>query len=220
MSNPRGPDVSTVLAGIGEAQTRLDPAVLPRFLEELFRWNRQLGLVSKQDSPGVVIRLVRQSVALWDFVCDALGEARLQAIERIVDIGSGGGFPGLVWKMLSPSREFLLIERKARKVAFLERVIVLTSLENVSAVAADVREVARREAYGGRFDLAVMAAVTAPSEVAASVERLLRTPGYFCTVRGRDQEIPEEHLGRRLALLARSDTPTGRFVVYEMTPPE
>jgi 16S rRNA (guanine527-N7)-methyltransferase len=212
-------DVPLVLEGIGEVRSRLDPAALRCFLEELLRWNPQLGLVSKQDTPRVLIRLIRQSVALWDFARGAVGEARLSGVERIADIGSGGGFPGLIWKMLSPSREFLLIERKERKVAFLDRVIARTSLAGVSALAADLREVARRESYQQRFDVAVMAAVAAPSDVAASIERLLRSPGYFCTVRGRSDEWPGERLGGRLALIARQDTLGGRFVLYEALPP-
>lgn len=214
MPNETRNDISRVLEGIGEARERLDSAALNVFLEELFRWNPQLGLVSKQDPPGVVIRLIRQSVELWSFASEALGPARVERIQRILDIGSGGGFPGLVWKMLLPSREFLLVERKDRKVAFLERVIARTGLTDVSALAADLREVARRESCRARFDLAAMAAVAAPEDVAASVERLLAAPGYFCAVRGRDQSPPEERLGKGLALLARSDTPRGRFVVY------
>jgi 16S rRNA (guanine527-N7)-methyltransferase len=215
MPNDRRDDVSLVLARIGETEPRFAPRALECFLDELLRWNPQLGLVSKRDTPGVVIRLIRQSVDLWDFACDAIGEARLGGIERVVDIGSGGGFPGLIWKMLSPSREFLLIERKERKVAFLERAIARSSLAGVSALAADLRDVARRESYAGRFDLAVMAAVAAPSVVAMSIERILHEPGYFCTVRGRDQELPGERLGQRLVLHARKDVPGGRFLIYE-----
>lgn len=212
-------DVSRVLAAIDDLRSRIDPVTLRLFVEELLRWNPQLGLVSKRDTPAVVVRLIRQSGWMWEFVCESLGEGRVTRIERIVDIGSGGGIPGLVWKMLLPSREFLLVERKERKIAFLERVIARARLAGVTALGADLHEVARRESHRARYDLAVMAAVTDPADVAVSIERLLREPGYFCTVRGRDEEPSAERLGRRLELLARSDIPDGRFLLYAVASP-
>lgn len=214
MPNETPYDVAAVLDRIGDLRSRFEPAPLTVFLEELFRWNSQLGLVSKQNTPDVVVRLICQGAALWDFACSAVGGERMGRVERVLDIGSGGGFPGLVWKMLAPSREFLLVERKERKVAFLERVIARAGLEKIAALAADVRELARRESSAASFDLAAMAAVAPPSEVAAAVERLLRSPGYLCTLRGREQEAPEERLGHTLQLLSRLDTPVGRYVLY------
>lgn len=211
----RNDEVSAALAAAGETGSRIDSAMLGVFLDELFRWNTQLALVSKRDTPAVVGRLLRQSVLLWDFTSNSLNNERIAGVGRVVDIGSGGGFPGLVWKMLSPTREFLLIERKERKVAFLERVIARAGLSGVTVVAADVRDAVRREDLRHANDLAVMMAVADPAEMAVFIERLLREPGYFCTSRLRDEGRPEERLGRRLRLLAQSDTGDGRFLVYE-----
>jgi 16S rRNA G527 N7-methylase RsmG len=117
--------------------------------------------------------------------------------------------------MLNPDLHLVLVERKERKVAFLERVIARAGLPDVMAVAADLREFALYESHERSFDLAVMMAVTDPREAAASVERLLRVPGYFCAVRGREQELPGGSLGLRFQEIARRDTPEGRFVLYE-----
>jgi 16S rRNA (guanine527-N7)-methyltransferase len=220
MPDPNANDWSTVLASLAGAFPRLDRRVLEVFLEELFRWNPQLGLVSKRDTPAVVSRLVEQSVHLWDFIVEATPPEAARLCD-VADIGSGAGFPGLVWKMLDPALQVELIERKERKVAFLERVIARTALPRVTATAADLRDLARREDRKGSLDLAVMIAVTDPENLAAPVERLLRTRGFFCFVRGREQTTPGEQLeGTALCRKAVRETAHGRFFLYETTPTE
>ena len=211
-------DWPAVFAALVGAFPRLDRRVLEVFLEELFRWNAQLGLVSKRDTPAVVGRLVEQSVHLWDFVVEAL-PPETAPLGDVADIGSGAGFPGLVWKMLDPALHVELVERKERKIAFLERVIARTALPRVTATAADLRDLARREDRKGSLDLAVMIAVTDPKDLAAPVERLLRVPGFFCFVRGREQTTPGERLGgTSLRRKTERETIHGRFFLYEMTP--
>jgi 16S rRNA (guanine527-N7)-methyltransferase len=222
MTNPSNNDVAAVLAAAADLAPRFDGRALRIYVEELVRWNPQLGLVSKRETPRVVARLLRESVSLWDFVAAALSSPG-GAVRRVVDIGSGAGFPGLVWSGLDPSLSVELLERKDRKVTFLERVIARTAALdvalNVTATAQDLREFARRADRRASFDLAVMMAVADPTGFAASVATLVRVPGYFCVVRGRDQVDPGDRLGssgfRRTAM---RDTPDGRFLLYEIQP--
>jgi len=220
MPDPNANDWSTVLASVAGAFPRLDRRVLEVFLEELFRWNPQLGLVSKRDTPVVVGRLIEQSVRLWDFIVEATPPEAAR-LRDVADIGSGAGFPGLVWKMLDSELQVELVERKERKIAFLERVIARTALPRVTVTAMDLRDLARREDRKGSLDLAVMIAVTDPEDLAAPVERLLRAHGFFCFLRGRDQTVPGEQLGRTaLRRKTERETTHGRFFLYEMTPTE
>jgi 16S rRNA (guanine527-N7)-methyltransferase len=216
MTNPNSNDVPAVLAAVDDLVPRFDERILGLYIEELVRWNPQLGLVSKRDTPQVVARLLRESVSLWDFVIEAAAPSG-EKISRVVDIGSGAGFPGLVWSMLDPALSVELLERKDRKVAFLERVIARTASDRVGATAEDLRVFARRTDRMGSFDLAVMIGVADPSGLAASVEALLRVPGYFCAVRGRKQTDSGERLGntafRRTAV---RETPDGQFLLYEL----
>lgn len=79
----------------------------------LRRWNRRAGLVSDADvAPPALARHYLESVAALDF----LGAAR-----AIVDLGSGGGFPGLVWAAFWPDLPVTLVESARRKAAFLRQ---------------------------------------------------------------------------------------------------
>ncbi len=215
MQTDNSDDISKVLNALSGTVSRLDHDGLSVFLEELFRWNPQLGVVSKKDTPVVVSRLLQLSIRLWDFVSESAEKGHPGVRHRIVDIGAGGGFPGIVWKLLVPSLDIVLLERKARKTAFLERVVTRIGFDGITVVTADVRDAARRERFQESFDLAVMVAVTEPETLSDEINTLLADHGCFCTVRGRGQRRSGETLGGCLARRASLDTAHGRFLFYQ-----
>ena len=216
MANTIDNDVAAVLAAVEDLAPRFEAKTLRVYVEELVHWNPQLGLVSKRETPRVVARLLRESVLLWDFVAGAAPPPGGR-VRRVLDIGSGAGFPGLVWSLLDPGLSIELLERKERKAAFLERVIARTANENATATAADLRDFARQADRREAFDLAVVMAVADPSALASFVEPLLRAPGFFCVVRGRGQPDLGDNLGETsLRRKTQHDTPDGRFSLYEV----
>lgn len=196
---------------------RLDSTRLHAFLNELFRWNPRLGLVSKQDTPRIVAGLIGQSVRFWDFVEDHTGIEPERYGCRVADIGTGGGFPGMIWAVLARGLHVVLIERKQRKTVYLERVAVKAGVENVRVEASDLGAIARRESYRHAFDLAVMMAVTRPGELAPDLGALLKDGGFFCTIRSGAEPEPPTQIGDSLIMLASQVTPDGRFVIYKKT---
>jgi len=109
----------------------------------LKKWNRTINLVGKATIDDVWLRHILDSAQVWQF--------KPKALKTWVDLGSGGGFPGLVLAILAksdaPDVVFHLIESDARKCAFLRNVSRETSLntvihtariEDVDKIAADV----------------------------------------------------------------------------------
>jgi 16S rRNA (guanine527-N7)-methyltransferase len=203
------------MADIADLLPRFNTRQIELFVSDLLAWNPRLGLVSKQNTAEVIARLIRQSVALWEF---ATAEAILALAEkpwRVADVGTGGGFPGIVWKLLEPRIHLALIERKERKSHFLQTIVHRMRLEAVRVEAQDVAELARREEYAGRFDLAAMMAVALPGELGPAIEALLRPGGLLATIRPRHQQILEQRAGDTLTLVKSEDTPGGTLVLYQ-----
>ncbi len=224
MSKDRTDDITTVLTAVASDVARVDLDQLAVLLEELFRWNPQLGLVSKQNTTDVVVRLIRRSVETWRFVADNTGLAPSATASstggrriRVADVGTGGGFPGLLWKLLEPRLDMTLIERKDRKVAFLERAIIRMGMDGVQALSADLLDIARKDAFQEAFDVVVLMAVGDPGDLAGPIERILKHSGYLCAVRGRDQAPPQPRLGRTLEERVFEERPDGRFLLYQKT---
>ena len=227
MSKDRTDDITTVLTAVASDVARVDLDQLAVLLEELFRWNPQLGLVSKQNTTDVVVRLIRRSVETWRFVADNTGLAPSGTanstnstggpVIRVADVGTGGGFPGLLWKLLEPRLDLTLIERKDRKVAFLERAIIRMGMEGVQTHAADLLEIARKDTFQDAFDVVVLMAVGDPRDLAGPIEKILKHSGYLCAVRGRDQAPPQPRLGRALEKRVFEERPDGHFLLYQKT---
>jgi 16S rRNA (guanine527-N7)-methyltransferase len=108
------------------------------------------GLVS-----GPAARLVDDSLVLLDH----LGAARL-----VVDVGSGGGLPGLPLKIMRPDLALTLVEADQAKAAFLVQACASLGLEDVDVVARRAEEVGQDPRYRERFDVAVARAL-APMRV-------------------------------------------------------
>ncbi len=186
--------------------------VLEKYLGEIVRWNRALGLVSKRSTEASLKRLVRQSVGLWDFLAGECDRSRDIRPDRVVDIGSGAGFPGVIWKLLRPEITVVLVERREKKVLFLERVRTILQLEGIEIASGDAAELVERQTSYESFDVAVTMAVGGPA-IASTAERFLRGSGYYCTVRPKEEEIPD-HIGSHLELAQTLTTDSGRFCLY------
>jgi 16S rRNA (guanine527-N7)-methyltransferase len=207
-------DVERTLHALSDLLPRFAPRRLETYITDLLEFNPQLGLISKQDSPEVAARLVRQSVALWEFATGHAAFAGTEMPWRVADIGTGGGFPGLVWKLLEHRIHLTLIERMERKAHFLERVVQRLGLVDTRVIARDVREIAHEEDVAETFHLVTMMAVATPGALGEALETLLRPGGFLATIRPTTQQLVEQRVGTNLTLVTRDDSGSASFVLY------
>ena len=207
-------DITHIVTTISDLRPRLNPDLLDVFLAELLTWNPQLGLVSKRNTSDVVARLIRNSVDMWEFVANHTSFSTSDSPWRVVDIGSGGGFPGIVWKLWQPELDVTLIERKSRSAVFLERVITRLDLEAIVVVDSDLRDIVRVSLYPHHFDLAVMLAVASPGKIGSLVEALLNHGGYLVSLRASTEAVSPV-VGTRLHLQMQTHTDSGLYLLYQ-----
>jgi 16S rRNA (guanine527-N7)-methyltransferase len=175
-------------------------------VEQVLTWNAALGLVSKKDPAAACERLLLESAEL-DRTLELTGAL------RIADVGSGGGFPGVVWAIEHPDARVVLIERREKKSAFLERVCRTLPIETATVWAGDARESAAAESLRGRFDLVVAMAVGDPTTTGRQIEWLLGGGARFATTAAQNVEAPER-IGRRLERVQSVTGEFGRYVIY------
>jgi len=117
-------------------------------LGELYKeWNAQINVISRKDIDELYLRHVLHS----------LGIAKVQSFEpkaNILDIGTGGGFPGIPLAILFPETNFYLVDSIGKKIKVVNEVATALGLKNVKA------EHLRAEKVKGEFDFIVSRAVT------------------------------------------------------------
>jgi 16S rRNA (guanine527-N7)-methyltransferase len=106
---------------------------------------------------------------------------------RVLDVGTGAGFPGLPLAIAEPQRQFVLVDSNNKKIQFVEHVAGLLSLDNVSAVKARTEDYAP----GERFDTVIARAVAALPRLLEIAGHHVGEDGVFVALKGR---YPAEEL--------------------------
>lgn len=109
---------------------------------------------------------------------------------KVIDIGTGAGFPGLPIAIARPSWQITLLDSKQKKVAFVDETIQTLGLTNAIAVAGRGEEINTLSAYRKKYDLAVVRAVGKPDICASYCLPFLKKSGTAILYRG--QWLPEE----------------------------
>ena len=132
------------------------PAQIEQFrkLEDLYKeWNQQINVISRKDIDSLYERHVLHSLAI-SVICN------FDKGTQVVDIGTGGGFPGIPLAIFFPECEFLLVDSIGKKIKVVQEVAAAIGLKNVTAIHGRVEEIKNRQ-----FDYAVSRAVAPLAEL-------------------------------------------------------
>ena len=176
--------MTTLLDGARALALDLDEAQLARLvahLDLLDDWNTRMNLTAIRDRPSQLTKHLLDSLAVLPY---------LQG-ERIADVGSGAGFPGVPLAIIEPHRHFTLIESTGKKCRFLEHVRDTLELKNVEVVQS------RAEGYKPevRFDTVIARAVGPIADLVKVAGPLVVGGGRLLAMKGR---YPEAELAAKL----------------------
>ena len=220
------PDLA-VLAALFVALDGEQGSRLRLYRRLLAAWNDRFNLTAVTDPAEMDRRLFLDALRL----VPALDEAarpptgRRGAV-RLVDIGSGAGFPGLVLKVARPALDVTLVEATGKKVDFLRHVVAELGLAGVEAIHARAEDLGRDPAYRGAHDVATARAVASLPALLEIATPLLRVGGWGLFPKGLDLDAElaaGERAGRLVGTTIRRAARLGeaatRLVVVEKTAP-
>jgi 16S rRNA (guanine527-N7)-methyltransferase len=177
------------------------------FIEDVWEWSNRIHLLGRKEIWKNIERQIIDSAYMLQLLEGNIkergysngqkgvpgGEDSIFKGKRLSDIGSGAGFPGLVWKILRPSLEMTLFERKQKAAAFLTREVNILDLKKVVVSDIDV------ERYtGDLFDIVTSKAAGRLPEMLPLASGLLSEGGVYITVKGdgwREKERVDAFLG-------------------------
>ena len=116
-------------------------------LPELYQdWNQKINVVSRKDVDELMLRHVLHSLAIAKYI-------DFPHRSQVIDIGTGGGFPGIPLAILFPEVSFTLLDSTAKKLKVIDEVAEQLKLENVKTIHS------RAEEHQGKYDFIVSRAV-------------------------------------------------------------
>ena len=152
-------------------------ASFQRLLDELERWNRSINLTAIRDRDAMVTAHIH----------DSLAARPLLRGKRILDAGTGAGFPGLPLAIAEPELEFHLVDSNNKKIQFVQHAAGVLGLDNVTAVKARVEDYAP----GHPFDTVIARALASLPKLVEIAGHHVGEGGVFVALKGR---YPDEEL--------------------------
>ena len=175
--------------GAKELDVKIDQVKKDQFVIhalELVKWNQKINLTAITDPFEIAVKHFLDSIAPAPVIPpDA----------SLLDIGSGGGFPGIPLKVLMPSLSVTLIDASRKKVNFLKHVIRTLKLENIEALDVRAEDLARDRTFANNFDVIISRALSSMDTFVLMALPLLSKDGIIIVMKGKTskEEIESEY---------------------------
>lgn len=153
------------------------------YKELLKEWNEKINITTITDDFEIDIKHFIDSIT-------PLTTGLFKDNIKVIDIGTGGGFPGLPLKIMKRDLDVLLVDSTMKKINFLNDVINKIGLEKIQAIHGRAEEMGRDPLYREKFDVAISRAVAQLNTLCEYCLPFVKVGGYFISMKGSD--IDEE----------------------------
>ena len=150
---------------------------LETYNQELIAWNKIHNLTAIREPEQARVKHFLDSLS----ACLVMNGS---PIERVIDVGTGAGFPGLPLKILYPQMQLTLVESIGKKADFCEFVVAKLGLENVEVIQTRAEELGRLAAHREQYDWALARAVAVMPVLLEYLLPLVRVGGSVLAMKG------------------------------------
>ena len=200
------PEIGVFKDGLKELKIELTDIQIQQFMdyyELLVEWNSVMNLTSI---------IVFKEVIQKHFI-DSLSIVKVLNLskEKVLDIGTGAGFPGIPLKIAFPEIEIVLLDSLQKRIYFLDEVVNKLKLEKITTLHGRAEEYGKNENYREQFDLCVSRAVAKLSSLSEYCIPYVKNGGYFVPYKSGKIEEELEMSQNALNILGAKIIKTGEF---------
>ncbi len=167
------------------------PEQLIDYLQLLHKWNKTYNLTAIREPKQMVIKHLLDSLSVVPHIDG----------HQVLDVGTGGGLPGMALAICYPEKHFLLLDCNGKKVRFLIQAIGALKLKNVTALQSRVELLDREEGFAPKwsgsaaagFDNIVSRAFASLQDMIDGCHKLIAKDGVYLAMKG---QYPEEELSQ------------------------
>lgn len=151
------------------------------YMNLLIEWNQKINLTSITDPKEIILKHFIDSLTINKYIKENT---------KMIDVGTGAGFPGIPLKILRDDIEIILLDSLNKRIKFLDIVIEELKLNKISTIHSRAEDIGRDEKYREKFDYATSRAVANLSTLAEYLIPLVKIKGEVIAMKGA--EIKEE----------------------------
>jgi 16S rRNA (guanine527-N7)-methyltransferase len=186
--------VSESQSYIGSPLTEQQKKAFDVFEAELMSWNEKFNLTAIRDAEGIRIKHFLDSLT-------CLSVMKPLHNERIIDVGTGAGFPGIPLKIIYPGLKLTLVESVGKKAGFCKHMVETLHLDNVDVLTLRAEEVGRLPNHRAQYDWALARAVASLPILLEYLVPLLKIGGQMLAQKGESAHAEAQASENALKLL-------------------
>ncbi|HEX2994906.1 MAG TPA: 16S rRNA (guanine(527)-N(7))-methyltransferase RsmG [Anaerolineales bacterium] len=167
---------------------------LVTYEKELIEWNQKFNLTAIRDSESI-----RTKHFLDSFSCVLAWKAAPP--ERIIDVGTGAGFPGIPLKILYPNLRLTLVESVGKKAMFCQHIVRVLGLEHVEVIQTRAESLGQSPQYREKYDWAAARAVANLNVLSEYLIPLVKVGGTVLAQKGESGPAEAQSAEKAMGLL-------------------
>jgi 16S rRNA (guanine527-N7)-methyltransferase len=162
---------------VGITLTSFQISLLHTYMKELDVWNERFNLTAIHEPDKIRVKHFLDSFS-------PLLVMKGTPTRRLIDVGTGAGFPGIPLKIILPETEVVLVDSVAKKTDFCRHIIAVLNLKGIQVIHDRVERLGRLEEYREKFDWAVARAVARMSTLSEYLLPLVKVGGKMLAMKG------------------------------------
>ncbi|MBP3759668.1 MAG: 16S rRNA (guanine(527)-N(7))-methyltransferase RsmG [Firmicutes bacterium] len=159
---------------------------LEKYMEGILSWNEKVNLTNITDPAEFRIKHNADSLMCVDF-------PEFQSAKNIIDVGTGGGFPGIPLAVYAPDKHFTLLDSLNKRLRIIDELAGGLDITNITLVHGRAEDVARNREHREKYDLCVSRAVSNLATLSEYCLPFIKVGGYLLAYKGpgADQEVKD-----------------------------
>lgn len=185
-----------------------------KYMNLLIEWNEKMNLTAITEPKEIILKHFIDSITILKYIDDN---------SKLVDVGTGAGFPGVPLSIMNPTLKITLVDSLNKRLIFLQEVVKELNLKNIEIVHARAEEFGQNKNYREKFDIATSRAVSNLATLSEYLVPLVKIGGKIISMKASNakEEINDaqkaiEVLGGKIEKIEEFDLPEsdiGRTII-------